>query len=374
MGEGSRAQLTRPKLTLVTRQDTADRSTKQSRFARYAWIVLAVNVLVILWGAMVRALGAGAGCGNHWPLCNGLVTPQPQLKTVIEFGHRLTSGIALLLVVALVLYAWRVFPKGHWARRSAVWAGGFELSEGLIGAGLVLLGHVAENKSTARGYSLSLHQTNTLLLLAALALTAWFATRAQLQWTISVKPLRIILTVAALGTFLSGISGAIAALGDTLFRSASFAEGMRQDFDPLAHPFVRLRILHPMIAIALGLYVIALASYLLYSRTASITVRRLCVSLVTITVLQLGLGGLNLILRAPVPLQLAHLLLADLLWITFVLLSAELLVSSFARVENRDSILALQANESRNVASILTSARVEQKHTNRGYQGTTGVN
>ncbi len=323
---------------------------------------------------MVRALGAGAGCGNHWPLCNGLVTPQPQLKTVIEFGHRLTSGIALLLVVALVLYAWRVFPKGHWARRSAVWAGGFELSEGLIGAGLVLLGHVAENKSTARGYSLSLHQTNTLLLLAALALTAWFATRAQLQWTISVKPLRIILTVAALGTFLSGISGAIAALGDTLFRSASFAEGMRQDFDPLAHPFVRLRILHPMIAIALGLYVIALASYLLYSRTASITVRRLCVSLVTITVLQLGLGGLNLILRAPVPLQLAHLLLADLLWITFVLLSAELLVSSFARVENRDSILALQANESRNVASILTSARVEQKHTNRGYQGTTGVN
>ena len=71
------------------------------RLARSAWAVLAYNVVVILWGAIVRATGSGAGCGSHWPLCNGVVLPNAEkASTLIEFAHRATSGIALLLVVA----------------------------------------------------------------------------------------------------------------------------------------------------------------------------------------------------------------------------------------------------------------------------------
>lgn len=294
-----------------------------------------VNILVILWGAVVRAVGAGAGCGEHWPLCNGSAIPAPQAKTLIEYGHRATSAVALLMVIALVASAWRAFPKGSLVRRLAAWALVFELTEGLIGAGLVLLGHVAENKSIARGYSLGLHLTNTLLLLAALALTAWFATRTHVRWAGDTGGhLRALLAVAALGVFLIGISGAIAALGDTLFRSSTLAEGMRQDFDPSSHPFVRLRILHPMLAVALGVYVFALTGYVLSSGRASPMATKLGKGLIVITTLQLALGGLNLILMAPVPVQLAHLLLADLLWITFVLLSAELLETGAAIGEN----------------------------------------
>jgi len=302
-------------------------------------MVLVVNLIVILWGAIVRALGAGAGCGEHWPLCNGSVMPAPHLKTLVEYGHRLTSGIALFMVVALVVYAWRIFPKGHWVRRSAAWALGFEVSEGLIGAGLVLLGHVAEDKSTARGYSLALHLINTLLLLAALAVTAQFATRSYLQWNDAGKFLRILLGLAALGIFVIAISGAIVALGDTLFPAANLAEGMRQDFQPTAHPFVRLRILHPMLAIVVGLYTSSLAVYLLSFCNASSNARRLSISLVILTMSQLALGGLNLIFLAPVPIQLVHLLLADLLWITFVFLSIELLTRSDPMVETDASNL-----------------------------------
>ena len=146
------------------------------RFAAYAWCVLAFNILVVLWGAYVRASGSGAGCGSHWPLCNGEVVPRsPALATIIEFTHRVTSGLALALVAGLVAWAFRAFPRRHPARLGAVLSLAFILSEALIGAGLVLFEHVAKNASTARAWSLSAHLVNTLTLLACLALTAWWA-------------------------------------------------------------------------------------------------------------------------------------------------------------------------------------------------------
>src|SRR3982750_3804624 len=146
-----------------------------ARFARYAWSVLAYNVAVVLWGAFVRATGSGAGCGNHWPLCNGTVTPHsPTMATIIEFTHRATSGIDLVLVAILAMWAFRAFPRQHPARLGAALSVVFLISEALLGAGLVLLEHVAKNASGGRGYSLSTHLINTLTLLACLTLTAWW--------------------------------------------------------------------------------------------------------------------------------------------------------------------------------------------------------
>src|SRR5262249_29685088 len=103
-------------------------SPSATRFARYAWGVLAVNLGVILLGAYVRASGSGAGCGAHWPLCNGEVLPRdPAVQTVIEFSHRLSSGVALLLVAGLTIGAWRRYPRGHIIRRGAAAATAFIL-------------------------------------------------------------------------------------------------------------------------------------------------------------------------------------------------------------------------------------------------------
>src|SRR5580700_9258006 len=145
------------------------------RFSRVGWGVLAYNMLVVLWGAFVRATGSGAGCGDRWPLCNGTVVPRaPRIETIIEFTHRATSGIALVGVAALCLWAFRLFPRGHRARTCAVLSMVFLFTEALLGAGLVLFQYVEHNASAGRAAYLSAHLVNTEILLAMLTFTAWF--------------------------------------------------------------------------------------------------------------------------------------------------------------------------------------------------------
>ena len=298
-------------------------SRNERCFERFAWFTVAYNIAVVLWGALVRATGSGAGCGEHWPLCNGEVVPRsPAAATIIEFTHRITSGLALVFVIALVYFAFRGFAKGDPVRRWAGLALAFTLSEALIGAGLVLLGHVAANASVARGYSLTIHLVNTLFLLAALALTAWRARhRASAVVEASMRT-RILLASAAVAILFAGVSGAIAALGDTLFRSETLAEAVAQDFTPGAHPFVRLRMLHPVVAGCVGIFLLSIGVRAL---SGCALIKRLGTAVLAVTLLQFCAGIANLLLLAPVWLQLVHLLLADLLWISFVLLAAETL-------------------------------------------------
>jgi len=298
------------------------------RFTRYAWGVLACTLAVILWGAFVRASGSGAGCGNHWPLCNGEVVPRvPGLQTLIEFGHRASSGLAMLLVVGLVLGARRAFPARHPARRAAAWSGVLILVEALIGAGLVLLEYVADDTRVARGYWVAGHLLNTFLLVAALALTAWWAHDGRAPRWRGNGGLAAALLAAGAGVLLVGVSGAVTALGDTLFPVATLAEGKALTFSPSAHVFVRLRIWHPLLAVGVGIGV-ALAALLAARRRPTSLVRRLAAALVVLWLAQLLLGAVNVALLAPIGLQLAHLLLSDAIWIALVVLAAAALADS----------------------------------------------
>ena len=295
----------------------------QLRFSRFAWSLLVYNLFVVAWGAYVRASGSGAGCGNHWPLCNGEVILQsPQIKTIIEFTHRLTSGLDGLFLIALAVWAFRVFPSGHIVRKAAAWSLGLVISEGLFGAAIVKLGHVAANASTARGYTLALHLCNTMFLLASLALAAWYATerpvKAEADRKISWMPI-----VAAIGILVAGATGAITALGDTLFKSATFAEGFQKDFSEFSHPFVRLRVFHPALALIPAALIAMFSGAVLAAPNPSANLKRLSYLLILLVALQVFMGALNLVLLAPLPLQILHLLGADLLWITLVLSMAE---------------------------------------------------
>ena len=294
-----------------------------SRFAKYAWGVLVYNLLVILWGAFVRATGSGAGCGSHWPLCNGEVVPRaPQMETIIEFAHRMSSGLALLLVIGLLFWAFRSYPKKHRVRLGASLAMLFIITESLVGASLVLFSWVAYDTSVARVFSIAVHLINTFLLLAALALTAWWSSGGH---PVSLKghgAAKWFFGLAFLGLLVIGVSGAITALGDTLFPAGTLTEGIRQDFLPTAHFLVRLRVWHPLISISVGFYVIFLAGLVGLFRTNQ-RIKRLAVMLTGLFVVQLMAGLVNLVLLAPVWMQIVHLLLADLVWIMLVLLAAE---------------------------------------------------
>lgn len=291
--------------------------------ARLAWLVLVTNLAVILWGAFVRATGSGAGCGAHWPLCNGELVPRaPATATLIELTHRVTSGIALLAVFYL---AWRVFrsrPAGHPARQAAVASVVFILTEAAVGAGLVLFRLVAENESVARALFMAVHLMNTFVLLACLTLAAHFARtddRPRLG-----APGAVPLAIALLSLLVVGTSGAVAALGDTLYPSASLAAGLRADVSPTAHFLVRLRLAHPLLAVA-GAIAVVLAMLPLVRRAPAAPARRAAGATAGLVLIQLAAGAVNVLLLAPVWMQLVHLLLADLVWIALVLAAARAL-------------------------------------------------
>ncbi len=293
-----------------------------TRFAKFAWFVLIWNVITALWGAFVRATGSGAGCGSHWPLCNGQVVPQAeQVATLVEFSHRIMSGLAMIGVLVLLVWAFRAYPKGHPVRFGAVASAVFIILEALVGAALVLFGWVVDDASKERALVVSIHLTNTFLLLASLAVVAWWASNKR---PIALQAHRWLvwgLRVGLLLVLLIGVSGAITALGDTLFPVNSVAEGLQQDFDKTASFLVRLRLWHPVLSILTGVYLLFLAR-LINSEHADPTVTRLSRLLAIFVVVQLAAGFVNVMLLAPVWMQVIHLLLADLVWLSLVLLSA----------------------------------------------------
>jgi cytochrome c oxidase assembly protein subunit 15 len=307
------------------------------RFLVFSYAVLAYTLAVVLWGAFVRATGSGAGCGDHWPQCNGDVIPRaPTVATLIEYTHRITSGLALILAVALCVWGLRAHAKGHPVRRAATLQLVFMLTEAAVGAGIVLLQYVAKDQSIGRAFWMALHLLNTFLLIGAQALTVWFASgrsRMVLRGQ-GLAGALVVLGVAALT--LLGITGAIAALGDTLFPASSLAEGFQQDLSETAHFLLRLRVLHPLLAVSVGALVVVLGSVVSRLRPSA-EVKQGAVLLGVLYALQLAAGVINLVLLAPVWMQLVHLLLADLVWISLVRLSAAGLAEDAPRAELRAS-------------------------------------
>jgi len=302
--------------------------SSNGRFGVYAWAVLGYNLLVILWGAVVRATGSGAGCGEHWPLCQDRLVPHAQqIATLIEFSHRASSGIDVLLVGALVVLAYRQYGSGHPVRRYAAATGFFTLTEGLVGAALVLLGDVGTRVSAGRVAVLSAHLVNTFLLLAALALTAWAAGGDE-PMAAATEPPRsrprpyLLYFAGLLATVAIALSGVIAALADVLYPAKSLAQAVHWDISSNAAPLLHLRIIHPLAAVLLGAYLVAMAGVTLRSGTTA-NARKMARRLISLVVFQCCLGVVNLLLLTPVLLQVLHLFAADLTWIAMVLLAAE---------------------------------------------------
>ncbi len=301
---------------------------KHKWFASYAFGVVVFNLAVIVWGAFVRASRSGDGCGNHWPLCNGEVIPfAPESKTIVEFVHRATSGLALLAVLVLLVWALRRFGKRHPASVWAALSFFFILVEALIGAVLVRYQFVAGNPSASRAVWMSIHLVNTFMLLAALALTAWRAMDDWGEFRMRGRGALTPLLFAALaGTTLLAMSGAVAALGDTLYPAKSLAEGLRQDFSPAADLLLRLRLMHPVIALLVGGFLLFVCAHV--TRTPQeLPIRRTAGALAATVLVQFLVGALNVAMLAPVWLQLIHLLLADLAWLSLVLLTASVFTS-----------------------------------------------
>jgi heme A synthase len=288
-----------------------------SRLAKLAWTAVVFNVAVIAFGSVVRATESGAGCGPHWPACNGQIIPSEiHGARLIEFTHRISSGIALVLVGVLIWNVFRSFGRGHRVRTTAALAGVFVLAEAMLGAILVLFEWVAKNVSVARTVAVPIHLVSTLVLLASLALTAhWVDGGPAGRWE---RGRGWLLVGGGVGVLLIAASGGVTALADTLFPSESIASSISKSLDSAEYFLTRLRVAHPLIAIAVGLLLIRIVGSIGADRASG----RIIIGLV---VLQFVAGLANVLLHTPLWLQIGHLVLADVLWVTYVVFAADVL-------------------------------------------------
>jgi heme a synthase len=298
-----------------------------SQVARFAWTALYWNIAVVLWGAYVRATGSGEGCGNRWPLCDGdVVGASANGQTIVEFAHRITSVISLLMVTGLVVWCWRVTKKGDWARYSTVLAAALLANEALLGAALVLLKHVGNDQSAGRILFLCLHFGNTLLLLATLSLTAAWLSNGSGSFTLISKWREVgSIGLGLFATMVTGITGTVAALADTLYPATSLASSLAQDFSSRTPALLRARLLHPTVAAIAACYV----PWVIWkSSTGRNRFPRSTIALITLLFMQIFIGMTNVLFLAPVWVQIAHLFAADALWILLVLASSDLVLEA----------------------------------------------
>lgn len=269
-----------------------------------------MNLIVILQGAFVRATGSGAGCGSHWPTCHGEVIPLSfTTETIIEFSHRGLSGVVLLLGAWLLLRGWqmrRERPGFFWfASASAV----LVIVEALLGAATVLFDLTGDNVSTARGIMVAAHLVNSMILIGALTGTLVFSRKNTPRWPLNMAGQPLLTTAFTLGLVLMLIimfTGGIAAMGNTMFPAESLAEGVAMDFDQDSHPLVRLRVLHPIIAVSVGIYLFLALGFARTNKPV-VEAKRLSQVLLGTYIAQLVVGVVNLAMLAPTVLQLLHL-------------------------------------------------------------------
>jgi cytochrome c oxidase assembly protein subunit 15 len=231
------------------------------------------------------------------------------------------TTLDVLLTEALGVWAFLSFPKKHAVRKYAIWSVVLLFVEALLGAALVLFRYVAHDASAGRAWSMALHLTNTMLLMGAYTITAWLAQKQQSSIRLGAMPSK--LKIAVITTFVVSITGAIAALGDTLYPTTSLANGVAQDFALSSSILLKLRLVHPAVAIFSAIYLLWAAFSAMQDREDGNPLRTAGTRVAFMVFVQVMLGFANIYLLAPVWMQLLHLLTADILWITVVLLVCE---------------------------------------------------
>lgn len=303
-----------------------------NRFAKYAWFVLAYNLAAVSWGVYVRASGSGDGCGSHWPLCDGDSTPlQGPAAKLVELSHRVSTEVVGLFVLAMAVWAFLAFPKGHLVRKGSIAALFMTAVEAFIGRELVTFHLVTTNSSPIRAGVMSFHVLSTFLLLGSIAVTAFAAGGLNRLKLRDQGAVGTPLLLGAAGMILLGLSGAISALGHTLHPVDNVLQAALQ---PTTNWMVRMQPLHPLIAIAIGLYLALIAGLVAHLRPDP-RVRIAGQWMVGLYGLQLLIGIMNIWMKAPIAVQMLHLSIADLNWVSLVALGVFALQADVEQVEKR---------------------------------------
>ena len=272
-------------------------------FKKYLIFLWFYSILVVVWGAWVRISNSGDGCGESWPLCNNLILPDTSnVHTLIEFIHRVSTGTYGVLILVLVLWAFKIFKPKHPVRKITVFVLSLTILEALIGAMLVMFGLVGENTGFSRLTVMSLHQVVSVLLTGSIMRTYYttkLCTRPS-PWVLVIKVLFLLIVA----------TGGITALSNTHFPSNSIIEGFLSDIDRSSHILLRIRVIHPIMAISFFVAILFMLKKLYKNFEYRIYAKHLTLAL-SIGVL---VGILTLITLSPTYMKLVHLVVAHAIW------------------------------------------------------------
>jgi heme A synthase len=313
---------------------TSDTSP-DSRIPILAWSMLWLTVAVVVGGALVRATDSGAGCGESWPICGGQIIPEiGNYHTAIEVSHRLMTGLLGFVLIAVFVLVRRHYDKSHRLRRAVFVAGILLIIESLLGASLVLFGWVEFDASIARLIVVPIHLVNTFLLVAAMTAVAFFADGGAGFRVDPKKTLDKVLGGSLLIILIIGATGALNALADTLIKSDALRTAVGDEILVTESVLRQIRTIHPFVAIIGGLALFMLVRYL--TAEASKRVKLIGLGVQAIIWAQFILGLLNIALNVPLEIQLVHLFVADLLWISFVVIALHLLSDRYPTVASSE--------------------------------------
>ena len=287
------------------------------KYTNFLKAILFYTILVILWGAWVRISHSGNGCGESWPLCHGQVIPDAATgKTWVELSHRAMSGLFGILILFLYVWSRQIFSKNTYARKWAFWSLFFTITEALLGAKLVLFGLVTDNDSPFRAIIMGLHFINSVFLVLSIYCAYYFSKSTEWTFRVEFKKYQKASRWALFGFLLIGMTGAIAALSNTLFPTSHLIEGLTKDFSEDSHYLLKLRILHPIFATLISaslFFALRFWSEQLQGYGKN-TVQQLS-GLILFAIL---FGFLTLFSLSPVWMKLTHLTIAHTFWIMMI--------------------------------------------------------
>jgi heme A synthase len=293
---------------------------KNQRFAVYTWGVLFYTIGVVLLTAYVQAV-----CHSNGLLCHltAPISPVANLS-LLEWAYHISAAGALLLTGALLVWSRRVYERGAAVRRVAWLAMGFAILDVLTGARAMQVAQMDTYVSTTHMLWMLLDLSTTLLLVANLALCAWWAAGNAIMQTRPDGLISIAMGSVFVLLLLVSASGSIATPDSARFATVTVAASLQADVHTMFQVLNRMGDLHPVLAMLMSIYVAGVA-WLMYHHTQTSTTRRLAVLVTVFIILEIVVGVLNLTLLTPIALQLLHLLLHTLLWITLTLLASEAL-------------------------------------------------
>jgi len=271
---------------------------------------------LILAGSVVRVTGHGLGCPD-WPLCYGRAIPPAYAGAWVEFSHRLVGGVAGLQITALGVLAWRERRSQRWSHWPAIAAVGLLIVQVLLG-GL----HVVLEIPPETGL---IHTAVAMLIVGLLAFElavtspALDGFRSSARQAASARPLVALLTALAVATYVLLLTGSYVTRSGASLACLSFP--LCGSSAPAAQRLVDIHMLHRFAALA----VLVLSGWTIARLVTAVRqgpLLRYTYLLVTLLMVQSGLGIANVLLLLPMWSRVVHLSLAAVFWSTVVILWA----------------------------------------------------